>query len=84
MSTLIQYSISYAHWVQYLEAGLWKYHAQLVWPGHLIQDKLKISSCLSLDKYKCIRLVQMYKISIILYFIFWLIIMSSHVALKTL
>ena len=38
---------------------LWKYHARLVRPGpHFIQDKLKISIYLSLDKYKCIKLIQ--------------------------
>ena len=47
--------------------------------SHFIQDKLKISIYLSLDKCKIRNKV--YKI---LYFIFWLIIMSSHVALKTL
>ena len=46
--------------------------------SHFIQDKLKISIYLSLDKCKiCIKLIK------ILYFIFLLIIMSSHVALKT-
>ena len=43
--------------------------------SHFIQDKLKISIYLSLDKYKCI--------SSILYFIFSLFIKSSHLALKT-
>ena len=47
------------------------------WP-HFIQDKLKISIYLSLGKYKCIKLSYT-----ILYFILWLIITSSHLALKT-
>ena len=46
--------------------------------SHFIQDKLKISIYLSLDKCKIC-----YKVNKILYFIFKLIIMSSHVALKT-
>ena len=46
--------------------------------SHFIQDKLKISIYLSLDKCKIC-----YKVNKILYFIFRLIIMSSHVALKT-
>ena len=44
-----------------------------------IQDKLKISIYLSLDKYKWIKLIQFCS----LYFIFWLIITSSHVVLKS-
>ena len=40
--------------------------------SHFIQDKSKISIYLS-----------MYKVNTILYFIFWLIIRSSHLALKT-
>ena len=47
------------------------------WP-HFIQDKLKISTHLSLDKCKIC-----YKVNKILYFIFRLVIISSHVALKT-
>ena len=46
--------------------------------SHFIQDKLKISIYLSLDKCKIC-----YKVNKILYFIFWFIILSSHVALKT-
>ena len=46
--------------------------------SHFIQDKLKISIYLSLDKSKIY-----YKVNKILYFIFWLIIMCSHVAMKT-
>ena len=44
--------------------------------SHFIQDKLKIYLLV-------LGLVQMYKVNKILYFIFWLVIMSSHVALKT-
>ena len=44
-----------------------------------IQDKLKICINLSLDKYKCMKLIQFCT----LYFIFSLIITSSHVLLKT-
>ena len=44
--------------------------------SHFIQDKLKISIYLSLDKYT--------KVNTVLHIIFWLIITSSHVALKTL
>ena len=41
------------------KSGLWKYHTRLVRPGPIfIQDKLKISIYLSLDKYKCIKLIQ--------------------------
>ena len=47
--------------------------------SNFIQDKLKISIYLSLDKYKCIKLIK-FCISV---FIFWLIITSSHLALKT-
>ena len=47
------------------------------WP-QFIQDKLKISIYLFLDKYKF-----MFKVNTILYFIFWLIITSSYVAMKT-
>ena len=36
--------------------GLWKY--RLVRLVHFIQDKLKISIYLSIDKYKCIKLIQ--------------------------
>ena len=46
--------------------------------SHFIQDKLKILIYLSLDKCKIC-----YKVNKILYFIFRLIIMSSHVALET-
>ena len=42
------------------------------WP-HFIQDKLKISIYLSLDKCKIC-----YKVNKILYFVFWLIIMSEN------
>ena len=49
----------------------------LTW-SHFIQDKLKISIYLSLDKCKiCIKLIE------ILYFTFLLIIMSLNVVLKT-
>ena len=47
--------------------------------SNFIQDKLKISIYLSLNKYKCIKLIK-FCISV---FIFWLIITSSHLALKT-
>ena len=46
--------------------------------SRFIQDKLKISIYLSLDKYK------MYKVNVILNIMFWLIITSSHITLKTL
>ena len=46
--------------------------------AHFIQDKLKISIYLSLDKCKIC-----YKVNKILYIIFWLINLRSHVALKT-
>ena len=46
--------------------------------SNFIQDKLKISIYLCLDKCKIC-----YQVNKILYFIFRLIIMSSHVALKT-
>ena len=47
--------------------------------SHFIQDKLKISIYLSSNKCKFF-----YKVNKILYFIFRLIVMSSHVALRTL
>ena len=46
--------------------------------SHFIQDKLKISIYLSLNKCKIC-----YKVNNMLYFIFRLIVMSSHVALRT-
>ena len=54
--------------------GLLKNYVGLVGPGPIsFRNKLKISSYLSLENYKCT----------ILYLIFWLIITSSYVALKT-
>ena len=46
--------------------------------SHFIKDKLKFSIYMSLDKCKIC-----YKVNKILHFIFWLITMSSPVALKT-
>ena len=57
--------------------GLWKYHARLVRPGPIsFRTSRKFL-------FTCPWTSTMYKVNAILYFIFWLIITSSHFALKT-
>ena len=57
--------------------GQWKYHARLVRPGPI---SFRTSQNFL---FTCPWTSTMYKVNTILYFIFWLIITSSHLALKT-
>ena len=60
-----------------IKAGLWKYHAWLVRPGPIsFRTSRKFL-------FTCPWTSTMYKVNTILYFIFWWIITSSHLALKT-
>ena len=59
-------------------SGPWKYHARLVWPVPFHSGQVENFNLLVLGQVQ-----NLYKVAKILYFIFWLSIMSSHVALKT-